>query len=277
MNNLEQWQLQRIDLYTKSKALNFIKDYFNVKEGVKCIVGHVKDIYIKNRSPTYYRYENNKCRALTLPDRYSNDYTALGEFWCIHSLMYTFNSKVLDLMDTANHREVMATNIAGLNATIEIDSPEEPNTNKAKRTCFFDYINDFNITIDHIDKKLNNLGEDYNTMFSGNGIYIILEGYYESNLKEYVSNFINLIDKMKEDEGLGNSLKVHVDNKSAPWNDYFKIPFTFHEKRPRIAIPLPKGELDKEWIDRVTNSTNILNDYSIVDEIIKESNWKKLW
>lgn len=277
MNNLEQWQYERTNFYENSKAHDFIKDYFNVKNGVRCIVGHIKDIYLKNKSPTYYKYENNNCRAMTIPDYHNKNYQALTEFWCIHSLMYIFNPIVLDWMDSLNHKKIITDNIVGLNAVIEIDSPEEPNSDKAKRTSFFDYINEFNTTINHIDKKLENIGENYNIMFSGNGIYIILEGYYENNLRDYVLNFINLVDVMKEDEGLGNNLKVHVDNKSAPWNDYFKLPFTFHEKRPRISIPLPKGEIQKDWLDNVTSTNNVLNDYTIIDEIIKNCEWKKIW
>lgn len=281
--DLEQWQQDRIKFYTESKALDFINNYFKVKKGARCIVGHIKDMYKLRRQPTYRIYQDNKCRALTLPDTLTRKYNSLAEFWTAHSYMYTFDKRVLDWTDLSIKREIMKYSLEGINAVIEIDSPEEPDSEKAKRTNFFDYIPEFNAVINRLDKILTELGEDYNIQFSGNGIYIILEGYYEDNLQDYVDNFVNLLDNLREKENLGDLLKVHVDNKAAPWNDYFKIPFTFHEKRPRMSIPLQKGEIDKEWLDAVSNINSIMNDYNttnnykVIDEIIKKANWRKLW
>lgn len=278
---LEQWQQQRIEFYNiNNKVIDFLNKYFNVSKGKRCIVGHVKDMYKLKRQPTYRIYGNNQCRALTIPDAITNTYSPLKDYWTVHSYMYIFNECVLNWTNLSMRKEIMKNSLVGLNAVIELDSPEVPNSETAVRTSFFDYIQDFDLAINHIDKKLTNLGEDYNLMFSGNGIYIILEGYYEDNLQDYITNFINLIDTLKEVEGLGNSLKVHVDNKSAPWNDYFKIPFTFHEKRQRISIPLPKEKLDEEWIDYISHTDNIINNNHIswcVNDIIKKANWKKLW
>lgn len=277
-NILEQWQQDRIKFYTESKALDFINDYFDVKKGVRCIVGHVKDMYALGRQPTYRIYDDNKCRALTIPDYLiPNTYSHLKDYWTVHSYMYVFDKRVLEWTALENRKDIMTESLIGINAVIELDSPEEPNSDKAKRTDFFDYVSEFNSTINLIDKRLTELGEDYNLQFSGNGIYMILEGYYDDNLQDYVNNFINLIDRLREDDNLGCNLKVHVDNRSAPWNDYFKIPFTFHEKRPRVSIPLSKGELDKDWIKYVSNVDNIIYDYRIVDEIIKKANWRRIW
>lgn len=277
MSNLEEWQQNRIKFYTQSKAFKFINDYFNVKKGTRMLIGHIKDMYKFKKDPTYRLYQHPECRYITLPDIITNKYEALKNYWCNHTSIYTFDKNLFEY-----HNEKITLNLArtaaiGINAVIELDSPDDPNSDKAKRLSFFDYINEFNIAISHIDKTLTNLTTDYNLMFSGNGIYIILEGYYEDNLEDYKENFINLLDTLKEKEELGDKLKVHIDNWKAPWNDYFKIPFTFHDSRKRISIPLPKKELDGEWINRVSNSDNIINDYNTIDEIIQKANWRKLW
>ena len=273
---LEQWQTDRMNFYKNSGVLKFIDEYFNVKKGARCIVGHVKDMYALTRQPTYRIYKDNKCRVLTIPDSLTHNHMSLLDYWTVHSYMYVFDKRVLEWTDLENRKDIMKESLVGINAVIELDSPEDKNSDKAKRTSFFDYVHHFNEAINIIDKRLTELGEDYNLMFSGNGIYLLLEGYYGDNLNDYVDNFINLNDNLREN-GLGDNLKVHVDNRAAPWNDYFKCPFTFHEKRPRMSIPLPKGELDENWIRFVSYTENITYDYDIVNEIIKKSGWRKLW
>jgi hypothetical protein len=273
---LEQWQIDRMNFYTKSGVLKFIDDYFNVKKGTRCIVGHVKDMYDLHRQPTYRIYHNNMCRAQTIPDAITRNHSALLEYWTVHSYMYVFDKRVLEWTNLENRKDIMKESLVGINAVIELDSPEDKNSDKAKRTSFFNYVPEFNDAISIIDKRLTELGEDYNLMFSGNGIYLTLEGYYDDSLNDYVDNFINLNDNLRE-SGLGDNLKVHIDNRAAPWNDYFKTPFTFHEKRPRVSIPLPKEELNKNWIKFVSDVNNISQDYSIVNEIIKKASWRKLW
>jgi hypothetical protein len=277
---IEGWQLDRRKFYSESGVIKYLDNYFDVQKGIRCVVGHEKDLYRLKHEPSYRKWNGSKCRSYTLPDIFTGKYTSLLEYWCNHSYMYTFNKSVLDWNDEVNSIGMFTENMVGLNPVIELDSPDDPGSDKARRLTFFDYVKEYQVAIDRIVKILEEYTTDYNLQFSGNGIYICLEGYYGNDLLEegcFSDNFSNILDILKEREGLDNKMKVHVCNSQAPWNKYFKIPFTFHETRPRVSIPLSANELDKEWIDRVSNVNNIMNDYSIVDEVIKKSAWKKLW
>lgn len=291
--NMEDWQKERIDFYINSGALKFIEEYFNVKKGVRCIVGHLRNY--PSKKPVYYEYgrddNKNLCRAITLPDHNKDSglYNNLVNFNCVHSLIDTFNISVLEWMDIVSHRQNIVDNVCGLNLIIELDAPYDSLERGAKRLNFFDFIDEFNRCVNIIGKYLDDVGEEYNIMFSGNGIYIMLEGFYEiDSLLDYKENFIRLMDNIKEDNSeLDNPIKVHIDNKSCPWNDYFKIPFTFHEKRPRISIPLSKDEIDGKWLNEVSDISNIfVRDnfydcdnfcYDVINEVISKCEWRKIW
>lgn len=279
MENNEDWHEKRVDFYQNSGALEFINDYFDVKKGVRFIVGHEKPFTTPKRYEYGYEvnHSNDELRALTIPDYQTKKFTPLKKYWCIHSNIYTFDKSMLNWIKAYDRENTFANNRVGINAIIDLDSPDDPNIDKAKRLTFFDHNQQFDDAINIIDKKLDELGENYNLMFSGNGIYVMLEGYYEDNFLQYRDDVINLVDDLKENHDLDNKNKVHIDNKSFAWSFYYKIPFTFHDKRDRISIPLPKGEIDIEWLNEVSNSNNILNDYTLVSKITKKSNWNKIW
>lgn len=272
---MEQWQIDRQKFYVESSALGFIKDYFDVKNGVRCISAHPIE-YVKNGSRIQYIYGNNQQKMYTFYPE------VLIKYNCVHSFMYIFDSKVLEWVDQDKSLDLYRGAAIGINAILEIDSPYESLEKGAKRLDIMEFVPELNNTIYRICKILDDIGEEYNILFSGNGIYIILEGYYPrlennvENLGVYKQNFINLFQTLQETE-LGNDLKIHVDNKGAPWSDYMKIPFTFHEWLPRMSIPLPKGEVIKEDLEYFSSVNNIMNDYTIIDNIIKWAKWEKLW
>lgn len=281
MKIIDSWQMERYKFYKESKALDFIKDYFDVKDGVRCIaVHHPKGKENPDKIYRGYQYQNNKQRLVTFYPELLINYN------CIHSYMYIFDRKVLDLVEQDDAIKLYRASAVGINAILEIDSPNESEDKRAKRLDIMDYIPELNDTISIIDKQLedgdNYSGEDYNILFSGNGIYIILEGYYPrldnevENLLTYKDNFINLFENVLGE--LRDKTKVHIDNAEAPWNDYMKIPFTFHEKTPRISIPLPKGEeIIKEDLQYYSDADNAIKNPEIVEEIIKRAKWEKLW
>ncbi len=278
----EEWQKDRNEFYNKSKAYKFIENYFDVEKGTRCIAGHKKIYYIEGKqytknskgdlikfNPDYYTYNGDFKKMITLEKE------KLIEFNCIHTFMRTFNEKPINYYSRFEP-DTPKESVIGINPVLELDTPYETLSEGSPRKDFFNSINEFNEAIKKMDKELNNINTDYNIMFSGNGIYFLLEGYYGNELNKYEENLINLIDQLKETE-LGNPLKVHLDNKESPWNDYFKIPFTFHEKKSRISCPLPKGELNKEWIKEHTDIVKIKEDYSLISELINESGWNKIW
>lgn len=269
-------QKDRIDFYENSSAADFINRYFDVQKGVRYIVGHVENRSKRGRQPSYRLYKNNRCKPIALPKAFGNKGSPFRDYYCNHAFIYTFNDHGDEWFDEKEKKTLYTENILGMNQVIDLDMPDDPEGEKSRRLNFFDYINEFDGIISEVDKTLKKWDENYNLMFSGNGIYMLLQGCYEDNLNDYIDNIINLVDKLKETE-LGNESKVHICNSGAPWNDYMKIPFTFHETRPRMSVPLSKGKIDGEWLDRVSNVNNVMKDYSIVDEIIERCRWDKIW
>jgi len=266
----------RMAFYKNSSATDFINYYFNVQKGVRYMVGHVENRAELGRMPSYRMYKNNKCKAIKLSTILDEKDNPFREYYSNHAYIYTFKDHKDKWFNIEQKKTMYTENILGMNQVIDLDMPEDPKGEKARRLNFFDHIDEFNVVISKIDKKLTDLEENYNLMFSGNGIYFVLEGYYEDNLSVYIDNIINLIDHFKETE-FGDKSEVHVCNNAAPWNDYFKLPFTFHESRPRMSVPLRKGKIDGDWLDKVSDISNVMNDYSIVDDIIEKCRWEKLW
>jgi len=273
---MEEWQKQRLDFYIKSGASQFISKYLDVKDGIRCISSHPREYPKRGR----IQYEYNAIKGTQRMYRFYPE--LLTKYNCIHSFMYTFDKKVLEWVDQDVAINLYRASTVGINAIIEIDSPYKTEKEGSPRLDIMDFIPELNKTLSIIIKRLDELGEEYYILFSGNGVYIILEGYYPrldneiERLQDYKDNFINLFENLQKD-GFGNPLKVHIDNSGAPWNDYMKIPFTFHEKKPRMSIPLSKEEIDGKWLRQVSDVNNIMNDYSIINEIIKKANWEKLW
>lgn len=274
--NRLRWMTKRYKFYKNDSILAFIKDYFDVKDGVRCIAAH--PIEYPDRGRVQYEYNKTEQRMFTFSER------LLTKYNCLHSFMWIFDHKVLGWVDQNYSLNLYRSAAVGINAILEIDSPYESDKEGAKRLDVMNYIEDMNNVIRRIDRVLVKLGEKYNILFSGNGIYIILEGYYP-RLKEeveklgiYKQNFVNLFENKKYLGDLREDVtKVHIDNAGAPWNDYMKIPWTFHEIfKNRVSIPLGKGDIVKEDLEYFSNAENIIKG-DLAKEIIKRANWEKLW
>lgn len=295
-NREQQWQKDRKSFYENSTALRFIDLYFKVKKGVRCIAGHVENY----KYPSYYKHNDtkDKLKMMTLPDADNNTYWHLKHYYCIHSFQFIFDKRVLEWMNMFKinekkemgkvYIETIIDNIIGLCPVLDIDAPVDPlifeQTGKEIKLNFFDHIDSFNDAINIIHKTLEREDTRYNKLFTGNGLKIELESCYAGingdidTVLDYAENFKNLFQKLQDDK-LGDKFKVHICNSSIPWNDYFKCPFSFHEKMPRITLPLPKGDIDAKWLDRVSNVNNVMKDYNIIDEIIDkcDNDWEVLW
>ena len=272
MTKIKTLHKKRSDFYNKSNAMNFIKDYFDVKEGIRCVIGHEKNYLM----PTYRIWNNNKIKSNCRPMLGDSLDKYLKKYNCNHTFIYTYKKEIDNWYPKTDKIKMYENNVVGMNQVIDLDMPDDIEGEKCRRQNFFDRVDEFNHVIDTVGGRLNDFGEEYQLMFSGNGIYMLLQGYYEENLDDYRNNIINLIDHLKETD-LGDKSKVHICNKGAPWNRYYKLPFVFHETRPRMSVPLCNGKIDGEWLDRVSNVDNVLNDYTIVDEIIEKCRWNKIW
>lgn len=294
--------------------MEFMEQYFDVKKGVRCIAGHK---YSKG-SPVYYVYDRREgiegieriegiegeggkrgegieYRKMINPriPEYDN---VMRKIKTAHGFFFTFDGRVVDSYFPAIGRiNYICSSIVGINYSIDLDAPHESLEKGAKRLDFFDYVKEFDEAVGVICRRLDELGEVYNLMFSGNGIYIMLGGYYEDidgDVMNYVRDIDIEIENMKNGSlgngslgngslgiDLGNKLKVHIDNKKLAWNKYVKLPFQPHGNLGnRYSIPIPIGGdhgqnkcIDKEWVREACN-------LGIGKEnIIKKANWKKIW
>lgn len=276
---LEDWQKQKIDFYVNSSALAFIEDFFNLgsDRAVRCIGGHIKG-FSKGDQPTLRRWRNNytECRGYSLKEE--GKYKCLKDFWTNHFFIHIHDKDVLEWHPRVEKKSMFKDNVIGLQPVFELDSPYT-DENMTSRKIFFDCIDEFDSAIYIVTHELEKADLNWVLEFSGNGIYVIGEAYIGNQDKERIfeTNYINQIDHFNEGI-LGDDLHVHLDNVKANWHKYFKIPFTGHDSKNRMSIPLPKGKLDGPWIDEMSNLDNIMNDYSIIDKIIKKANWSsKVW
>lgn len=266
----------------------FMKEYFDVKKGVRCIAGHKYPVIDKQgkkvkTNPIYYVYSGEYIRMINprIPKEEFND--VMKKIKTSHGFFFTFDSRVIDSFFPAIGRiEYICSSIVGINYSIDLDAPHDSLEKGAKRLNFFDYISEFNLAIEKITKRLDEIGEKYNIMFSGNGIYIMLGGYYEDidgDVMNYVRDIDIEIENMKINFDLGNKLKVHIDNVTLAWNKYVKLPFQPHGSYGnRYSIPIPIGYIgddkdNKDWIMRACSNLDKDN----VNDIIKTANWRKIW
>lgn len=162
-----------------------------------------------------------------------------------------------------------------------------------KKVDFFDeiYFDDFNRAKILVEKEVEELGLDFNCMFSGNGVYLILESIYPKKIEELrtmgkideINNYwdvmyascikINIFDIniILEEEGI----LCRLDERWKAWSLYHKSPWTYHGKLDRLSIPIERGKMDRDWMNLNTD----LNRLDEIDtkEIIRKAKWKEIW
>lgn len=293
---MENWQNERMKFYAESGLLSkggFFDEYFKLRQGVRCVAGHFIDY--PDRSPQYYEYDNQgNCRMITLPDC-DGKWNYLVDWYTVHGFMFAFDERVLDWMPMFGneHNDIIEENVVGLNAVLEIDTPYESEEEGAARLDFFGWVDEFNDVICKVGKILEDRGEEYNIIFSGNGIYIVFEGCYigldadTEEFERYKKNFEKLFLKLQFEEGLGERVKIHIDNKAVPWNDYMKIPFTGHPNG-RMSVPIGGSAggvsdvmIDGEWLKNVCYEDTLKKGgKELVNEVIDRAvgkGWRNIW
>lgn len=263
----------RFVLYNEPQTTDFILKFFEMEnpQAARCRAW-TKDVVDKKL--IIARYENQRLISLTR----NNIMKQL--FGCHTTYFYEFLFNK-DTVGSAIAKTQKKGQIIGITPVMDIDAPTIYENKGTKnevvlgRESIFQYIDDFNSTIEIIDSELKECGYGYKMTSSGNGVYIIGDPFYSDDIKEIYqhaddySDLINDVNNVKE-----NGLGIHDSAKA--WSYYYKIPFTFHVGRQRFSIPLKKGKLDGEWIDKVTNITdlNMNNVKSVIGDIIKRSDWK---
>lgn len=216
-----------------AEARQFMRSYFKSAQGVKCRVGFMWR-YDDKFYPVGYPYHKNGMSGLLERD--------FLNFKTIHSFNYIWNESVLVTDSWNNVRD----SIVGVSPVMDIDSPDD------KRGGRLDCLQDNKAIGMFEDVRL--LVKDELTefdewdgcrmMFSGNGIYFILQDCF-CNIESTVDAFLGCCADINTllKEPIIDSKNVFIPNK------FNKIPFTMHYKYNRLAIPLNKDKaIDRDYI-----------------------------
>lgn len=303
----------KMALYDNNKDIvKFILDFFRIRKGVRCRTrfnGRAMPFYYEDYGDNlkYYRFN-----LVTINE--SNIIPEL-RYGLSHFLRHIYDKEVLteaekeiDILlkeyniDRKNKEKrrsivyrVMHSHYMGITEVIDIDSPRI-NNDTTERMNFFDdkVIEYFNEATRLCARELDEMGEEYNCLFSNNGFYFITKSYYpDEYLDRNYSSLFAYKNRMKE---LCNDVDTWLYQKNIPiaikqkiegWSRFNKMPFAFGDRR--ISIPISKdhiGNIDKKWLEEHTNPNNLTmsntrgeyepnNEY--VSEIIKMCKWEKLW
>lgn len=313
MNNIVKYQ-KLTELYRRDdRVRDFIIDFFKTKKdkndkvSVRCV-----SFQDKVRG-LHYRYGWNEQKALVGLD-IENFWKRVGSAkgMAMFFYEYLFDPYVTDseynhweyvresdgniVIDSNGKRKIRILHnydIIGSSIVFEIDAPSDKENGggsgySGNKIDIFDkkYYSLFMWTKKRVEQKLELLGARYNCLFSGNGIYIIIESAFFNEFENMdLIKFRKIKQYMFEDiqpfvtkNMRGSGGHPIIDLRDIGWATYFKVPFTFHETRDRMVIPIGKGHIDREWLDHVTNFNgadeyDIISDENISD-ILKNCEWE---
>lgn len=284
------------ELYsTDSRIKDFILKFFKVRKGVRCVAfQYAPDkIFWRYRNPTTKGLgtldNNNFQRRMDLATDagvatffYEYIFDEIVLMYPTKNFIYETDSKGQYILEDNGRTRVRILHndrIIGSSITIDVDAPR----NKlGYRINMLDrkYYEDFMYVKYRIEKALDNLGVKYNIVFSGNGIYFILKSIFldedEYTLQEFQETKWNLLVDIQPLTTSKNCPRPMIDLGDISWASYHKIPWTFHESRPRLTIPLSPGYIDWKWLNTVTD-IGYVTDQNIINEILKQAEWKWIY
>jgi len=301
MHNTQKYE-KIMEIYRKDERVrNFILEFFKTRKGVRCI-----SFQDKLRS-AYWRYGWNEQKALTGLN-IENFWNRIGDAKGLTSFFYGYifddvvtNPNVYHweyvkddngdiLVDNHGKKKIKILHdydIIGDSIVFEIDAPKakKGHYNIGGKVDIFDknYYSLFMWVKTKVEQELDRLGIKYNCLFSGNGIYIIIQSIYfeEHNIDlEKMRNIKqNMFEKVQPFVVNKKSSVPAIDIRDIGWALYFKSPFTFHEIADRMVIPVSKGYINREWLDNATdiNSKYVISSDNITD-ILKRCKWDvEIW
>jgi hypothetical protein len=273
-NKIRDIERSRFILCNNKDVTDFILSFFELenKKGARCRVWTKE---LEDGKQILARYGRNQ-KLISLGKE--NIMKQLFEGHTTYFYEFIFDSSGIGNAFTKMQKKKQ---IIGISPVMDIDAPSIYENEGTKneyvigRESMFDYIDDFNNTIGIIENELKEVEIEWNMSSSGNGIYIIGKPFYSENQEEiykYADKFVEIIDDVNHVKE--NKLEIH-DNAKA-WSYYYKIPFSFHVNRQRISIPLRKGKLDEQWLDKMTDIRNLSNNNckNFVGEILNKAQWK---
>lgn len=269
---------------------NFIIKFFKVRKGIRARV--IQDYTTKGKVIRYYWLTNN---LATIDDNnfwYETDkkgtlffYEMIFDERTAGKMLGNLPFKSKSGIYYGDHKLRLESSAIGASTVFDIDAPNVDN----RKVNFFDIWEEFDQTKAIIEQELQELGINFNCMFSGNGIYVICESMYFDEIEKMkgiekdfakmdmyndsIDAIIKDINKKLEMDGL----KVGIDSIAKHWAKYQKVPFTYQPYRERISIPIPKGKIDINWLKQVSDAKIFLDSNNVANSAIKIADWKDIW
>lgn len=299
MNNLDKWK-KMTDLYRKDERVrDFILNFFQTRKGIRCAC------FQDGTRGIYWRFGWNEQKALTGID-IENFWRRIGAAKGLAIFFYTYifddivtdpgiyhweyekNNKGEYILKADGSKKVIILHdydVIGGNIAFDIDIPHIKGVNR--KNDFFNkkWYEEIMWVKCRVEQIFDRMGVKYNCIFSGNGIYLVTESTFFDELKSQgldmdLSKFkrtsVNMREKMQPFPGGGHPV---IDLRDIGWATYLKIPWTFHESRNRMSIPISKGYIYRNWLQTVTN----LNEkYTLskanIDDILERCKWvNNIW
>jgi hypothetical protein len=266
-NKIRDIERSRFILYQEKEATDFILKFFELenKEATRCRVW-AKDL--EDGKQIIARYGKNQ-KLISLGKE--NIMKQLFDGYTTYFYEFIFSKEGISTAYTKNMKRKQ---IVGVSPVIDVHISTE--TGIAGTENIFDFVEDFDNTIEIIGSEMQKYGLEYNILFTGNGISIIGKPFYNektSDVYDYAERFVKLINDVNNTKD--NKLEMNCDKKL--WADYYMCPLTFNIKSERISIPLRNGKLDWKWIDNISNIKNLDADNAkkVIHEIIEKCEWER--
>lgn len=272
--------------------IQFILDFYQIPKGMRARIRFDWGKSGKAPSPVGYPRPTPRMQSLNK----NNILMELRQGKTQHFFVYVFDEEIVQCSDSSQIEEFdekgwKHSHIIGLTPVIELDSLKIPNGKNSERyDCLGAYsnniISNFNTArtvIKELLKDIKNeetnetLWDSTRMMFSGNGIYFILDTFYGNNRDETFRFMLKFVELMEDINALcvergGEPVVDHTQ--TLPWNDFFKCPFTFHQKYDRISIPLDKDMMiNADYIRNYSDPEFLSKDKRHVEQLIKISKW----
>lgn len=171
--------------------------------------------------------------------------------------------------------------ILGFGVIFDIDAPKSLESIVGKANMFDDkWYNEFITVKKETEKEIDKILKlKYVCSTTGNGFNIICEPYWFDERDDNLYDFINTINDIVGDINISVENKVsgvRIDEKIMDWSMYKKMPFTYHAKWNRITLPVSRGEIEKDWLSKISDIDNFLkNESDSINEVIQRSKWEK--
>lgn len=261
-----------LQLYkSDQRVVDFITQFFKVRRGVRCVS-------FQNRlTKTFWRYGYHKQKALTTltTDNFMQKQESakgLATFFyepifdpivmnpgVVHYKYMTDTNTGKYIRDKKGKPKLEILHnqkVIGLSMIFEIDCPASKTGSKLNMfdTKMYDEVMELKL---HVEKELDDVETEYGEIFSGNGFYFKTKIFYcdeeEMNYQELRDIRQDIIDDMQLFVNTEDKPYPVIDSRDLGWANYFKIPFTFHEIKDILTIPVQKGYIDREWLYNATN------------------------